>query len=216
MPALRGNLQQHLASGRGHGAQLRTHGGSGAAAKGAHVPGSEIGVAHHHRDGLERNLQLLGDQLGQRGTDVLSHLHLAGKHLHLAIGRNVQPGAQLLWKLVGTEGPARLLRQRGGVGETDQQPTSEDFQKVATVQRGDAGPIWRNALDKFICGLNATVHRLAPWASEREARLTASTMRGYVPHRQICPSIATTICSSVGLRRSCSKDVAPRIIPEVQ
>ena len=93
MPALSGDLNKHLASGRGHGAQLRSHGWSRAASKGTHVPGSQIGIAHHHGDGVERNSQFLGDQLGQRSSDVLPHLDFAGKHLDSAIGRNMEPRA---------------------------------------------------------------------------------------------------------------------------
>ena len=95
MPTLGGHFQQHVARSRSHGAQLRPHGGRGAAAKGAHVPRGQAGIAHDHYYGLKRNPQLLGGELGERSADVLPHFDLAGKNPYLAVGRNVQPCAYI-------------------------------------------------------------------------------------------------------------------------
>ena len=55
MPALGRHFQKHLARGGSHGAQLRPHRRRGAAAKRAHVLGSEVGIAHDHCDLVKGN-----------------------------------------------------------------------------------------------------------------------------------------------------------------
>jgi hypothetical protein len=44
------------------------------------------------------------------------------------------------------------------------------------------------------------------------ARIT----RGYVPHRQMCPFMPTTISASLGFGLRANSDTAPRIIPGTQ
>ena len=62
VPALGSHLHEHFAGGGSHVAQLRTHGGGGAAAEGAHIPWNEVRVAHDHGDGVEGHAQFFGDR----------------------------------------------------------------------------------------------------------------------------------------------------------
>ena len=214
--ALRGHINQHLACGSGHCAQLRPHGRSGAAAECAHVPGSEVGVAHGHRDGVKRYSQLLGDKLRQRGANVLPNFNFPCKYRYLAIGSNVQPRAHILGKLLPAEGAARLLRPRQCGREANQQSASQHLHEIAAIQLRAAQPARFVLAGDFKRVAINRDHRLAPLLWSRAASFTASTMRGYVPQRQMFPSIAWTICSSLGSFFSRSKEVAWTTMPEVQ
>src|ERR1017187_5060348 len=216
MPAFSSHLQKHLARSHGHSAQLRRHRRRGTAAERAHVPRGEVRITHDHRDGVKRNPQFFGHSLRERSANVLSDLHFSRKCLHLAVSRNLQPRAYILRKLMSAESPSRFLRSCARRAEADKQPTAEQLQKVAALNTEAArrSPVF--FLERLKIRLIARDHRVPPLAARCAARFTASTIRGWVPHRQTFPFIAVTICSSLGFGVLLSNEVALRIMPEVQ
>jgi hypothetical protein len=72
-----GALQQELA--RLSRGQPQRHGGAldRRARGGRPLVGRAIGVAHHHRDALERHLEFLGDDLGQRSAQPGAEVDVA-------------------------------------------------------------------------------------------------------------------------------------------
>ena len=116
-------------------AQLGSHLRSGAAAKGAHVEGAELGISHHHRDRAHGNMQLFGYLLGQRSAYVLSHFSFTGEDLHAVVRPNMNPGSDVVGSAVSFTAEAASARflHGAGVHSADQQPRSNQLQEFATV-----------------------------------------------------------------------------------
>ncbi len=53
-------------------------------------------VAHHDTDPLERHVELLGDDLGDRDIDTLAHIHLAEIGDDIAVGLDGEPAVELV------------------------------------------------------------------------------------------------------------------------
>ena len=53
------------------------------------------GVARNHRDSAQAHVELIGDDLRERGGDALAQLDLAGKHGHSTVGIDGQPCVEL-------------------------------------------------------------------------------------------------------------------------
>ena len=111
------------------------HGGSGAAAKGSHVPGDEVGVSHDHGDGVEGDAKFFGDGLGKGSADVLADFDLAGEDFDAAVGVDVDPGADVGGKFVAVRGAAGLLRREVG-SEAEEEAAAEELQEVAAIDGG--------------------------------------------------------------------------------
>ena len=88
--------------------------------------GADRRVALDQRDAVERNRELLGDQLRLRGGDALAELALAGVGGDAAVGGDGDPGIELPRHalILRGEGPLRergVLEQRRGAAEADDQ-----------------------------------------------------------------------------------------------
>ena len=91
-----GQLQE-LPAGRGGGRPQRRSKEAGAhGAEGAHVPRAEVGVAHHHVDVIERDVELIGQHLGQRSNDALPHFDLTGEAGNPAIFADLKEGIEIV------------------------------------------------------------------------------------------------------------------------
>jgi hypothetical protein len=99
-------LEHHVARHRSHAAQFQVHGGRGAAAEGAHIPGHQVRVTHDQADPRRLHAQFLTHGLGQRSADVLPHLDFAGINRHRAGVADVQPGADLVRQFLAAESAA--------------------------------------------------------------------------------------------------------------
>ncbi|KAG0759515.1 hypothetical protein G6F22_019359 [Rhizopus arrhizus] len=49
--------------------------------------GGGVGVAQHHLQACHRNIQFFGDDLGQRGLDARTQIHVAVEGKHVPAGR---------------------------------------------------------------------------------------------------------------------------------
>ncbi len=109
----RGQFEEHAARlGRGVAQGDAALLDPGAAARTTLVDGP-LGVAHHDTDPLERHVELLGDDLGDRDIDPLAHVHLAEIGDDITVRLDREPAVEL----VGSE--RRLDRGAGrGGGET--------------------------------------------------------------------------------------------------
>ena len=139
-PLLGGHFEQRLTGDSGHGAEAGAHLRRGLAAEGALVEGRQVGVAHDHGDGAERNHQLVGDLLGERGADVLANLDLAGEDGNAVVGGDVNPGGDVVGYLLAaakSAAAARFLGQ-GFAGEADQQAAAKKLEEGAAVERKTA------------------------------------------------------------------------------
>jgi hypothetical protein len=68
---------------------------NGLAPGGDALIGRARGITLHHRDAPHRHIQLLGDDLGQRGGDAGAELHLPGVEGDAAVGRDGEPRVDL-------------------------------------------------------------------------------------------------------------------------
>ena len=74
--------------------------------------GRPAGVAGDHLDAVERQVELLGRDLGERGQDALAELDLAGEDGRGAVGVDADPAVELAVVLQAAGQPRRLLRER--------------------------------------------------------------------------------------------------------
>jgi hypothetical protein len=137
---LRGQLQQHPPPFRAGGPQRRSEEPRGHGAERAHVPRAEVGVAHDHVDALQRDVQLVGQFLGQGGDGALAHLDLAGEAGDPAVLADPQEGVEVGGQLRPGGPSGGLLPQEDIVpeGHRHQDPAA-GFEEVAPVQRGVQG-----------------------------------------------------------------------------
>jgi hypothetical protein len=169
-----------VSCGRGHGAQARAHLRSGLAAKGALVERSQVGVAHHHGDGVEGNHQFFRHQLGQRSADILADFNLAGEDGDFVVSGDVDPRGYVAGNLLAAAeaAAAGLLGPCRRIAKANQQASAEELEEDAAVQREAARRVgWIRQCDIGNIGEEGA-HRAPPLAIDIEARCTASTMRG--------------------------------------
>ena len=192
-------------------------------------------VGHDHVDRLDGRVQLLGDGLAQGCPDVLSDFRLARIDGDLAVLADVQPGADIPGCRLAAPAAAPALPTAAGrlclglIGVPIQQGEDEDapahrLQEAATIQvemvRRTFEELVALGLDREIrikLGRDAgsVVHRLASFTVCAALR-RAAMIRGYVPHRQILPSMYSTISWRVGLGFSRRRPTPAMIMPEVQ
>jgi hypothetical protein len=139
---LRGHLDQHAARFGGRvperdAAQLD----AGAAGRAALVARGR-GIAHLHAHLLERDVELLGDDLRDGDVHALAHVHLAEIGGHAAVGKDGDPGVELVrcqGRLAARGGAGRhALAHRGGDragnGDADDERAG-GFEKIAAGSR---------------------------------------------------------------------------------
>src|SRR5581483_11573538 len=201
-----GEVREHLARGGSGLAQLRVHRSRRQAAERPRVPWRQVRVAHHQADGGERRAQIFSDRLSERGADVLSHFNLSGVNSDGAVFPYMEPRPDLLWHL-----PARpaspsarlLLGVRPPERKDDQNTAAQRLEEIAPGQleviRGAGGQFVPLGLNESVIQRSLT-HCEPPFCalSPVAARRMAARMRGYVPQRQMLPSIARRISGSVG------------------
>src|SRR5262249_46137197 len=66
------------------------------AARAAALIAGERGVAHDHGHALERDVELVGDDLADRDVDALAHVHLAEEGGDPTVGTDRDPGVELI------------------------------------------------------------------------------------------------------------------------
>ena len=180
----------------------------------AHVPRTQVGVAHDDVHGHQRDVQLLGGELGQRRHRALPHLDLADEARDTAVGTDVQVGVQVGGIALAARGkPGWLL-------PADKRLDREDHEQARRGQLQEAAPV--DGLDKSPAGwqLDGVVwpdHRAPPAIAMAVAAVSmACTTRTCAPHRQRWSSICRTMSARVGLGFLSSNAYAPRIMPGVQ
>ncbi len=92
--ALRGEIEQRAPRLGAGLAQLRTGVANGGTADGGALVNRLRGIAHHHLHRGERNVQLLGDDLRERGFVALAQLHSAGINGDGAVRAHREPGIE--------------------------------------------------------------------------------------------------------------------------
>ena len=173
-PCLARHLEQHGAGfGRGatqDGAELPDAQGT----EGAHVPGTEVRIAHDHVHPVQRHVQFLGEEHGQGRHGPLAQLHLAHQAGDAVIGTDPEVGVEVLGIARPGGGPFRLLRLEG------------TFEREPEHQAHGAGG------QEEVAALHA-----APPFRDAAASM-ASRMRTWEPQRQRFPSRCWRIWSRVG------------------
>ena len=85
----------------------------------------------------------------------------------------MEPGGDVAWQQMASEGAAGLLRDGRRVSEADEQAAAEEAKKVAAVEgQGKQAPAL--LLEGLKLGIGAAAHWETPWA----ARRMAARMRG--------------------------------------
>src|SRR5882724_6213126 len=150
---------------------------------------------------LEWDVELLGQYHRYRRVDALPHFHLGHDQRHHTLA--VYPD-----ECVRLEALPTALR---GLAWS----TSANNWQVETHHKRASGSssCFENGPPAGICKLRRPWrgHVLAP-----DARLIASRIRTYVPHRQIFPAIAALMSASVGWGVPFNKAVADMICPDWQ
>ncbi len=162
------------------------------------------GVAHEHLDGLERHIELFGDDLPDGGEQSLSHIHLA------EIGGNgaVAVDGDVRRQLVGRQRRLGGDRHRvvGRVRERGRRADRDD-ERTAGLENGAARK------DR---GFVLSGHGALPQPIIAAARLTARKIAIWVPQRHFSPVKASRISASVGFFLSRRNAAAVMIQPLMQ
>src|SRR5690606_11475227 len=153
----------------------------------------DVGIAGNDRNRLERNVQLLGDDLRQRRDDAVSDLDAAGEEGHRAVFVDPEPAIELRRQLLLLVGrPLRVDRLlRSGIGDPGRVEGEADDEGADALGEPAAGKGEAHAVTSFPA-----------------ARLTALMIRVWVPQRQRFAPSAFLMSSSVGSgfwsRRACA------------
>ena len=151
------------------------------------------GVAGNHIDPRERQIELFGGDLRERGDDALPQLHLAGEDGRAAVCVDADPGIQLAIAIEATGEP--LLFLCGDRIEREREHDSaETLGEIAAID-GDG-------------------HHVLPISLA--ARSTARTIRLCVPQRQRFAASAWRTSFSVGFGLRSSSALALMIMPLTQ
>ena len=150
MPLFGGQVEQPFPGRDGDTAQLRRHGGRGAAAEGPHVEGRQVRVTHHNFDGFDGRVEFFRYCLRERGAAVLSHLYFAGEEFDDAVLADVHPRRGFFGK-PRASASARASAGFLGCGligqhEQNYDAATEDFEEVAAVRR----ELIRGAAEEFV------------------------------------------------------------------
>src|SRR5262249_33487292 len=153
------------------------------------------GVAGGHLYAGQRQIELLGGDLGERGEDALPQFDLAGENLRGAVGIDADPTVE---PTIGLQAPgqpflpARKLRiEREGDDD-------------GTEAGGEFAPIESGSVHGHVLPF--------AWA----ARSTARMMRLWVPQRQRFPASAARTSGSLGRGLRSSSSFADMIMPLMQ
>ncbi len=141
LPGVGGGGQQHLARGGAGPAQpLPLAGHAHAAAGELHaelwmVVGG-VNRRGHHAHALEIDLELLGDQHGQRGGDALAHLGLVDQDGHHVVPADADEG---VWRELGGGAGRRLCRHHRRQAEAEQDAARDRGRLEEVAARGAEG-----------------------------------------------------------------------------
>ncbi len=164
------------------------------------------GVAHEHRHGLERNVELFGHHLADGDEQAVAHVHLAEERRDRAVGIDRDVGGELVRHQRGL----RALRMR----RIDRE------QRVEAERRADRHHERARALEQRAAGERGRLvhfgHVRLPQPIIVAARLTARRMPMCVPQRHFRPSSACLISASLGFFFSASSAAAVMIQPLMQ
>ena len=138
-------------------------------------------------DRLPVDGELFRDHHGERRLDPSADLRARRENRHGAVGLDLDESPQR-----GSPAVFRPRRPR----KRDEQSSSRRHADLEERPAIDRGP-----------------HAHFFFAPSPAARWIALRMRGYVPHRQMFPDIASSISASVGFGRKASSDAAVMICP---
>ena len=129
---------------------------------------------------IDRDIEFLGDHLGDADVGALPHVELAEIGVDRAVGVDAEIGREFR----GVERGALVERDgRGARGQNDARQGDGDDERARC---GD---------DSAAIGLNG--HLFAP-SQAVAARLTARRIATWVPQRHLRPDKASRICASLG------------------
>ena len=175
-------------------------------ARGAALVHAVRGVAHVDLDGLERHVELLGDDLADGDEQAVAHVHLAEEGRDRAVGIDGDVGGEL----VGRQRRLRPLSMR----LADREERLEAHRHADRHDERAAGLEERAAGERG--GVFHSGHVRLPQPIISDARLTARMMPRCVPHRHFTPSSAVLISASVGFFLSRRNAAAVMIQPLMQ
>ncbi len=211
-PTLRRRRDQHRARGGSGRTQLLPrllHAVAGAGDLSA-VAGTDIRVPHrrrHDADGIDVDLQLLGQQHGKGRVHALAHLGTIDDEGDGVVARDFEPRIH------------RRARQRCSVHGAGDRPPGQGARLAGTGKRqrqhqASAGDGRVQEVAARVCGGHA--HLRTPGPSSSAARWMALRILGYVPQRQILPDIAASMSPSFGFGFVLSNAAADMICPDWQ
>ena len=201
-PARR-QLQQQAADGRrGIAQRFGALADRRAAADAALIRGPRR-VAHHERHAIGRDIQLLGDDLRERGFDAHADFHFAGEDVHEAVPIDPKPRVEPAAPRWQRRRRRRRLQRRRGQSRDDRR-----------IDQAEADEQTARVLEKVPPGdRESRGHGYALLLTSPAARRTAANNPAWLPHRHTRPSQAVLICCSVGRGLRSSSTFAVNIQP---
>ena len=193
------------ASRRGHAHLLAAELDAGGA-RGAALVHAGGGVAHEDLHGLERHVELFGDDLADRDEQAVAHVHLAEVGGDGAVGVDGDVGRELVRRQRRLGALRVRLVDRAEQFEPDRR-ADRDHQCAGAHQHRAAGESG---------GLVVLCHDALPQPIISAARLTALRMLTWVPQRHLTPSSADLISASVGFFLVARNAAAVMIQPLMQ
>ena len=205
-PARCRHLEQHAARfGRGHAHLLAAELDAGRTG-GAALVHAGCGVAHEDLDGLERHVELFGDDLADGDEQAVAHVHLAEVGVDGAVGVDGDVGRELVRRQRRLGALRARFVDRRQQFEPDRR-ADRDHQSAGAHQHRAAGESR---------GLFHLGHDALPQPIISAARLTALRMLTCVPQRHLTPSSAPLISASVGFFLVARNAAAVMIQPLMQ
>ena len=181
---------------QGHGMNLYRRTGNGRA-----LVGCAGGIAQHHVDAGQRDIELFRDDLAERRADTGPQVHMAVQGRHTAVVPDSQQDFNPFERIAAHQrGLAGSRRRRG--------------RRLARDQQDAAGCMKVGACEG---GVGAARHDLPacaePGRMSWAARLTALRISRWVPQRHRLPDNARRISSSVGSGLRASSATVIMIMP---
>ena len=166
LPVVRGGLAQHQPGACAGGAQAVVVQRDAPRAVGILIAVLRVAVGLHHLHSRPVHVQLVGDDLRQRGADALPHLRAVRRNAHGAV--RVQGEKQVRFQIARRH-RLRLRRRRAcrQAGAEDEDAGDAKEAAARDVGGGFAGR-WGEIADRFHQALPSSARRLAAsWMDER-------------------------------------------------
>ena len=99
--------------------------------KSSHIPGTAIGISHHHINLIERHVQFFGQHLGQGSDNALAHFDFAGVTGDPAVLPDMKISIEILRIRTFTPGLGKI--EGNTYSKEDKDSSSQEFQEFPAV-----------------------------------------------------------------------------------